>query len=250
MQIPQNIMNTLSAKGKGYVEATLKLAEGHRLIAEATIEMAHLDGKKINPHSRKLNKNGGEIVTSQVRDLAKPKVTAEYLKAFLKETPRKTTELAKLADCSDTLVRKLLDKDHGTHLVGTGNQVRWSLTPETSKIKRTRKAKTRATTAPKTVRKTKTKASRAKMSPTARRQANSEAADPALQKADEDKIVKILEDKGQASISTFMKTLRRSYYPVARALKALSAAKRVHEVTMKRANGGSYAGWELTPGGA
>lgn len=75
MQIPQNVIDMLSAKGKGYVEAAMKIAHGQKLVEEGTIEIAALDGKKL---AEGKNVNAGGIdVLAVVRDLAKPKVASD-----------------------------------------------------------------------------------------------------------------------------------------------------------------------------
>lgn len=87
LQIPQHVIEMLSAKGKGYVEAAMKIAEGHKLVEEGTLEMAALDGKQINA--------GGADVLATVRDLARPKVIDESVRAVLRGGDKTTRELAK-----------------------------------------------------------------------------------------------------------------------------------------------------------
>lgn len=83
LQIPQYVIEMLSAKGKGYVEAAMKIAEGHKLVEEGTLEIAALDGKAM--------KAGGVDVTAVVKDLASPKTKAKAknkIKANMPQIPR------------------------------------------------------------------------------------------------------------------------------------------------------------------
>jgi predicted HTH transcriptional regulator len=226
MQIPQNIISTLSAKGKGYVEAAMKIAEGLRLQNEGRLEMAHLDGKKISTKERM--HAGGVDVMSGVRDLAKPKMTPAYLKAFLKAGPLSSRELATQAGCSSKHARDVMAETDGVHVVGSGNQVKWSLAPATSRINK------KKTFANRTLRKTRVKVKSKRKgvrSAKTRQQAECRAADPEQQKADEDKIVALLKATPGVGIGVLMKKLKRSFYPIERAIKSLVKSGRLEEST-------------------
>lgn len=127
MQIPQNVINMLSAKGKGYVEAALKIAEGQRLLDEGTNEIATLDGKRIL-------KGGGVDVLPIVRDLARRSVSPEYLKTLLARGPLNSREIATQAGCSAKHAHSVLTSMTGVHVTGTGNRVKWEITPAASRI--------------------------------------------------------------------------------------------------------------------
>lgn len=137
MQIPQNVIALLSAKGKGYIEAVIKLTEGQRMVEEATIEIAALDGKKLKGSKGPTHMQaGGIIVTDSVRDLAKPKITPEYLKTFLKDGPLSSRELAAKAGCINETARRVLAaaNDPQIQRLGNGNKTLWSLAPSTGRI--------------------------------------------------------------------------------------------------------------------
>jgi hypothetical protein len=141
MQIPQNVINMLSAKGKGYVEAAMKIAEGQRLMNEGTIEIAALDGKK------KILKAGGVDMLSSVRDLAKPKITPEYLKTFLRAGPLSARDLAAKAGCAHETARRTLVEAEDPELqrIGTGNKTAWTLSPASSRITKKTKVANKTT---------------------------------------------------------------------------------------------------------
>jgi hypothetical protein len=247
MQIPQNIINMLSAKGKGYVEAAMKIAEGQRLVSEGTLEMAHLDGKKLN--AKKHMNAGGANVLAGVRDLARPKMTPEYLKSFLKKSNLSSRELGLAAGCTSKHARDVMAATDGVHVVGTGNQVKWSLAPERSKL--TRKPQKANRTLKRTRKSLKKRMAGGVRSAKTRQQADCEAADPEQQKKDEDKIVSLLKETPGLTIGALMKKLKRSFYPVERALKHLIATKRLKEttVTMEKTNR-KLTTWEPVSHGA
>lgn len=242
MQIPQNV--NLSAKGKGYYEAVSKLIEGQRMVHEAELELATLDGKKINSKKEKIFQNaGGKIVTDGVRDLAKPKITPDYLKAFLRESgkPMSSRDLADKAGCINETVRRVLAaaNDPEVRRVGSGNKTLWTLAPATSRINKKPKVANKTTRrSKKTVKPRKSKGSAAD------RQLNAEAADPAQQKADEDKIMSIIKEKPGQSIGKLMKALKRSYYPVARAINSLVKADKLRPIMIEVDNGRKVPSWE------
>lgn len=239
MQIPQNIVSKLSAKGKGYVEAAMKLAEGYRLVEEATLEIAALDGKKLNSKREPVfQTGGGSIVTPMVRELGRPKITPDFLKSFLKHGPLSTREIAVQAGCSMKHARDVLIGDGEARVVGSGNQVKWSLEPK--KTKALRKTKTAGK-----AKKLAVKRGKAGKSATARKQANCEAADPDQQKKDEEKILKILKEKPGSSIGSLMKVLKRSFYPVKRATDNLVKTGVMRPIRVPRDTGGHTPSWEI-----
>lgn len=229
MQIPQNVISMLSAKGKGYVEAALKLAEGQKMIDEATVEIAALDGKKLG---KKLNA-GGAIVTPAVRALAKAKPTAERFKAALKSGPLSTGEIAKRCGSSPHTVREKLEAA-GIATVGAGNQIKWTLTPPKSSIARKKPLANKVSRASKT----------------ARDQSKSKPANMATERADQDKIVALLKETPGLTIGDLMSKLKRSFYPVERSIKALIHDKRLKPATTKAKNGRPLKSWEPVVHGA
>lgn len=247
MQIPQNIINTLSAKGKGYVEAAMKIAEGQRLMNEGTLEMAHLDGRKLK--AKEHMNAGGANVLANVKDLARPKMTPEYLKAFLKKGPLSSRELATAAGCSHKYARDIMDMADGVHVIGSGNQVKWALMPAKSRITKKTQVANRMLRKPKKVKRG--HKARGTRSAKTRQQANCEPADPAQQKADGDKIVALLKDKPGLTIGDFMKKLKRSFYPIERTITALVDEKRLKPATvLSEKTGRKLKTWEPISHGA
>lgn len=82
------IMDGLSVKGRGYLEAALKIAEGTRLVDEGHAEMAHLDGK---------SGERGKHATAGGRRVDESSLVARTPKAPAKKAPAKKTIAAHAA---------------------------------------------------------------------------------------------------------------------------------------------------------
>lgn len=235
MQIPQNIINMLSAKGKGYVEAALKIAEGQRLMHEGTHEIAALDGKK------KIAKGGGIDVLSGVRDLAKRPVTLDNMKALLKKGPLNTKGIASQFGCSGERVRVALSAAKGVHLIGTGNKVQWSLTPDRSSIaKRPKVANRTLRTKPPHPKK-----GRKQTGKTAKMNMNLKRPNLKAEEANKVLVIKALTAKPGQTIGPLMKSAKRSFYPLTRAIEALLKDGRLEKVAIKDHNGRPQSTWKV-----
>lgn len=145
MQISQNVVETLSAQGKGYMEAVLKLTEGQRLIGEAMDELAHLDG---NTKGRRLQSPGGKIITPPKTAKRSPisrEDATDKMFHLLKKGPLSTAELAAAVGCSGPHVRTCLTGTKGITREGSGMQTRWVLGSRSS-VKRAKKTVANKTT--------------------------------------------------------------------------------------------------------
>lgn len=235
MQIPQNIISMLSAKGKGYVEAALKIAEGQRLMHEGTQEIAALDGKK------KIAKGGGIDVLPGVRDLARPKVTLDTLKALLKKGPRGTRDMATQIGCNGERVRVLLSAAKDVHMVGTGNKVQWSLTPDKSRItKRPRVANRTLRVKPPHPKKGQKQTGK-----TAERNMNLKRPIAKFEEANKALVLKALTAKPDQTVGPLMKSTKRSFYPLSRAIKALLKEGKIEKIATKSPSGRPQTTWKV-----
>lgn len=235
MQIPQNIISMLSAKGKGYVEAALKIAEGQRLIDEGTREIAALDGKKLR------QKAGGIDVLPSVRDLAKHKVTPDDMKALLKKGPLNTKVMATQVGCSAEHVRVVLSKTKGVHRIGTGNKVQWSLTPDRSSIAKRPKVANRMLR----TKRPHPKKGRRQTGETAKMNMNLKRPNLKAEEANKVLVLKVLTAKPGQTIGPLMKSAKRSFYPLTRAIAALLKDGKLEKVAVKDDNGRPQTTWKV-----
>jgi len=90
--IPDHILNALSAKGRGYVKAALKIAEGQRLVAEGEAEMRHLDDGVVGVVARKSNAKRVKVKTkSAPKAKPAPKIKAKQASSRAQKAKAKTT---------------------------------------------------------------------------------------------------------------------------------------------------------------
>ena len=240
MQIPQNIVNMLSAKGKGYVEAAMKIAQGQKLVQEGTIEMAALDGRKLNN-----NFNAGGIdVMSTVRGLARPKVAPESIRAILKDGEKSTRELATALGRTIKYTRDLAAKCDGVHMVGTGNKMRWALKP-IAKMSRITK---RPTLANKMTRRPSPKKGKKQTGKTAEQNMNLRKPNAKAEAENQALVLKALTAKPKQTIGPLMRSIKRSFYPVTRAVAALVKDGKLKKVSVRDKNEREQTTWEIVGG--
>lgn len=130
-QVPSTVLNNMSAKARGYLEAAMKLAEALRMKEEAEEELAQLDGRSVKKKTKYHSKPGGRVSAPKAIKRKKKtpsKVSAEDLVARLQKRPMTSGELAKKVGCSDSHVRTLLADSTDVHRVGSGNRVQWAVT--------------------------------------------------------------------------------------------------------------------------
>lgn len=149
--INPNVLNGMSAKARGYLEAAMKLAEALRMKEEAELELAHLDGVKVKKSKHKARAGGRVAMPPKPKKASPSKIVPEDLLKILKKGPLTSSKLAKKARCSDSHVRKLLDGNKDVMRVGAGNRVQWAL--EGTVIADESKLNRRSTLANRTVRK-------------------------------------------------------------------------------------------------
>ena len=132
MKISSEILEGLSAKDKGYIEAAAKYIEASRLLEEARNEFAHLRGHA-DKQAKGLVNPGGKII--DVSKPGKPEKASPVSRedalpkmlSLLRQGPQGTRALAQGVGCSPSNVRTCLVGTQGVRRVGGGAQTVWTL---------------------------------------------------------------------------------------------------------------------------
>jgi len=242
MQIPQNVINMLSAKGKGYVEAALKIAQGQKLIEEGTLEIAALDGKQLKTKAHL--HAGGVDVMATVRDLTKPKDMAAVIRAQLQDGPKSTVALAAAIGRSVKRTRVLVERMIDVTNVGSGKRMRWAL----GTLVATSQLTKRSTLLNKTTRRPSPKAASPRRSKTAAQNIDLRRPNTKAEAANQALVLKALETTPGQTIGPLMRATKRSFYPVVRAIMALVKAGKLRKVVTPDKHNRAQTSWEIVRG--
>ena len=136
-------------------------------------------------------------------------------------------EVAAKLNCGYGRTLDALNEGKDFERVGVGNKVRWTISSRAHKLSRKPAVANKTT----------------KRSAKAVRQASCKAQDPEQQKADEDKIVALLAKTPGLTKLALMTELKRSFYPIERAINSLIKAGRLVPQKVKIENGSTRQTW-------
>jgi hypothetical protein len=243
VQLAKKYVGNISAKGLLYAEAIDMLVKGHQMVQAGTEALQHLEGRKPKSKSTGYGGTQGGLLIKAEASVKSPKTNhretrteEELAKAISKAIgngERTAKELAAKVGCGYARVLETLNNTSGIERVGVGNQIRWVLkgsARETSKLSRKQPLANRTLRAKKT-------------SKTGAKQALCKPADPEQQAKDEDKIISLLKDTPGLSIGPIMKKMKRSFYPLQRAIKACVKDGRLKPSQVTLDSGRKLATW-------
>lgn len=202
--ITSDLLETVSVKGRGYLEAALKIIEGTRLIKEGEGEMAHLDGKSRSAGGRQIDKTS---LVTRARSKGTKTIAARTAlrpKTAERRSPRTEAEI-RAAAALEMKKHPSMSLYRLIHVVG-GSERR------TRKIITAMMGKKRK---PEPKRATSTQAQR-----------DARPVNSVTEAADAAKILDLLK-AAPGTTTMFMKMLHRSFYPVERVLRALTKAGKI-----------------------
>jgi hypothetical protein len=238
-ELAKKYVGNISARGVLYIEAVEMITNGYALIDKGEKALEHLEGKKTKSSNGYGGTQGGRLAKAPMKPRERMQVETRSqaqliarVQSILVKGEHTAREVAAKLNCGYARALAVLNETKGVTRVGEGNQVRWMLANRTHTLSR------KSSTANRTVK-------RSGRSEKTRRQASCKAADPAQQKADEDKIVSLLKETPELTMMTFMKKLKRSFYPVERALKNLVKEGRLKPIKVKTENGSERQSWEV-----
>ena len=206
-ELAKKYVGNLSAKGVLYIEAVEMITKGHALISEGEKALQHLEGRKPK-NSEGYGGTQGGLLTKARKDYTAREVAANL-------------------NCGYGRTLDALNEGEDFERVGVGNKVRWTISSRAHKLSRKPAVANKTT----------------KRSAKAVRQASCKAQDPEQQKADEDKIVALLAKTPGLTKLALMTELKRSFYPIERAINSLIKAGRLVPQKVKIENGSTRQTW-------
>lgn len=110
-------LGNISVRGRGYLEAIVKIIQGKDMMDAGLLELEQLDGA-----------GGGSEVTNEVRALINKTWNVATLKGFLKkEGPLSSGQMAVRIGVNPDTIRRALMKEVDVRRVGVGGATKWTL---------------------------------------------------------------------------------------------------------------------------